>query len=65
MYRSIPNEKLKDDVLRFLSSMNRDHSILYDVELVCFSTTINNINIKDNEIEEQEENLVQLGSIIK
>jgi argininosuccinate lyase len=29
MYRSRPNEKLKDDVLRFLSSMDQDQSILY------------------------------------
>ena len=29
MYRSRPTEKLKDDVLRFLSSMGQDHSILY------------------------------------
>jgi argininosuccinate lyase len=32
MYRSRPNEKLKDDVLKFLSSMAQDHSILcYDI----------------------------------
>src|SRR5215204_5018039 len=29
MYRSRPTEKLKDDVLKFLSSMDQDHSILY------------------------------------
>ena len=29
MYRSRPKEKLKDDVLKFLSSMDQDHSILY------------------------------------
>ncbi|MBD0300037.1 MAG: argininosuccinate lyase [Nitrososphaera sp.] len=29
MYRSRPREKLKDDVLKFLSSMEQDHSILY------------------------------------
>jgi argininosuccinate lyase len=29
MYRSRPTEKLKDDVLRFLSSMGQDQSILY------------------------------------
>ena len=29
MYRSRPNEKLNDDVLRFLSSMDQDQSILY------------------------------------
>jgi argininosuccinate lyase len=29
MYRSRPTDKLKDDVLRFLSSMGEDHSILY------------------------------------
>ena len=29
MYRSRPNDKLKDDVLRFLSSINQDQSILY------------------------------------
>jgi argininosuccinate lyase len=29
MYRSRPREKLKDDVLNFLSSMDQDHSILY------------------------------------
>ena len=29
MYRSRPSEKLKDDVLKFLSSMDQDHSILY------------------------------------
>src|SRR5919109_4198549 len=32
MYRSRPNEKLKDDVLKFLSSMAQDRSILcYDI----------------------------------
>ncbi|MDP9015177.1 MAG: argininosuccinate lyase, partial [Thermoproteota archaeon] len=29
MYRSRPSEKLKDDVLKFLSSMDQDHPILY------------------------------------
>src|ERR671915_350520 len=29
MYRSRPTDNLKDDVLRFLSSMGEDHSILY------------------------------------
>jgi argininosuccinate lyase len=29
MYRSRPTEKLKDDVLKFLSSMDQDRSILY------------------------------------
>jgi argininosuccinate lyase len=29
MYRSRPTDKLKDDVLRFLSSVDQDHSILY------------------------------------
>jgi argininosuccinate lyase len=29
MYRSRPADKLKDDVLRFLSSVDQDHSILY------------------------------------
>src|SRR3712207_3309085 len=29
MYRSRPREKLNDDVLKFLSSMDQDHSILY------------------------------------
>jgi argininosuccinate lyase len=29
MYRSRPNDKLKDDVLRFLSSIDQDQSILY------------------------------------
>nr|MDQ4050649.1 argininosuccinate lyase [Thermoproteota archaeon] len=29
MYRSRSTEKLKDDVLKFLSSMDQDHSILY------------------------------------
>jgi argininosuccinate lyase len=29
MYRSRPNDKLKDDVLRFLSSIDEDQSILY------------------------------------
>ncbi|HJU33947.1 MAG TPA: argininosuccinate lyase [Nitrososphaera sp.] len=29
MYRSRPTEKLKDDVLKFLSSIDQDHSILY------------------------------------
>jgi argininosuccinate lyase len=32
MYRSRSTEKLKDDVLKFLSSMDQDHSILhYDI----------------------------------
>ena len=29
MYRSRPTDNLKDDVLRFLSSMGEDRSILY------------------------------------
>ena len=32
MYRSRPNDKLQDDVLRFLSSISQDQSLLhYDI----------------------------------